>query len=94
LQFEESLDRREGSETDLLRESSKRDRRALVFRASRQSLPELFSDVRHEGVEETETLVQAGVESLLSGESDFGSGSFVRHRLDGLLHSVNIKAKR
>ena len=75
---------RGGSGTHIFRERRDHDGFATVASPAGQSLPEIFGDEWHEGMQELETSVQASVERVLSGH--FGLGIYIRlkGRLGGL----------
>jgi hypothetical protein len=74
-----------GRETYSLREFGEHDGRCLIGRSSRETLPKFFGNERHEGVEESKTVVENGVEGVLSRETSFGIGRRVGDELDGFL---------
>ena len=67
------------------REIGKHDGRRRIIRPTRQALPELLGDEGHEGMQKTETEVQASVEGLLGGLARLGRRRLVCHRLHRLL---------
>lgn len=68
-----------------LREFGEHDGRCLIGRSSRETLPKFFGNERHEGVEESKTVVENGVEGVLSGKTSFSIGRRVGDELDGFL---------
>lgn len=70
--------------------SADHDGLALVVRTTRQALPEVFCDERHEGVQELETSFQCSVESVLSRESLLSGSAILKHRLGCFLYVSRV----
>lgn len=71
--------------TDLSRESAKHNTLALLFWSPGQSLPQVFRDVRHNGVDKTKSRFQSCVNGVLNRLLDLRRGLVGGEGLSSLL---------